>query len=146
MTREQGNVLAPFTQRRQNQRDDIQTVVKVLPHFAVGDGFFQVEITGRDDAHVGATNPGRSKWTIFFLLQKSQQLHLSKHGKAIDLIQEQRAAISFLDQPCLQGCSARICAAFMSEELILDELRRYRAAVDRHERPAYTRASVMNRS
>src|SRR5688500_10327052 len=144
--RQEGNVFSSVTQRRKNEGNNVQTVVQILAHLAVSDRLFQVQITRSDDPHVSPADFRRPKRTIFLLLQKSQQLHLSKHGETIDLVQKQRAAVRFFNEPGLKSGSARVSTALVSEEFVFNQFCRNRAAINRHKRSADARTAIMNRA
>jgi hypothetical protein len=52
MLDEDGGVLPPFPQGRQEDGDHVQPVVQVLPELLLGDGFLEVPVGGADDADV----------------------------------------------------------------------------------------------
>ena len=49
---QEGNIFAPFAQRRQMNGDDAETIKKIFAKFARGNGLFQVAVGGGDHAHV----------------------------------------------------------------------------------------------
>ena len=66
------------------------------------------------------------------LLQHAQEFHLQADGHALDLIQEQRAALGIFNEAnaALLGVGEGTC--FVSEQLTVDEILRKRSAIDRH--------------
>ena len=97
MTGQQRNVVAPFAQRRQLQREGAQTIVQVLPQFAGFDGFLHVGVGRGDHANIRVKHFGRAQRPIFAVLQETQQLHLRKRRHRVDCVQEQRPASCLVD-------------------------------------------------
>src|SRR5262249_25366771 len=90
---EKGNVGAPLTQRRQNNRQNVETIVEIGPEPALLHSFFKVAIAGRDDAHVDFYRATAAEWLKLVFLEDPQQLHLRVRGKFADFIKEQRSTV-----------------------------------------------------
>src|SRR5580700_5273148 len=80
------------------------------------------------------------------LLQDAQQLHLHRRTHVADLIQKQRAALGNLESPLARGNRASKRALLMTEELALEQIRRYGATIDCGERPLAARTQLMDRT
>lgn len=83
--------------------------------------------------------PNRSR--VF--LQHAQQLDLLCQRHAFDFVEKQRAAGGVFDAADALALGAGEGAAFMAEQLALEDGFRDRRAVQRHERPAGARAEVV---
>jgi hypothetical protein len=52
MVGEDWNVFAPFSQRRQMDWKDRETIKEIAPKEAIVDGLFEIAIRGRDDSDI----------------------------------------------------------------------------------------------
>ena len=67
-------------------------------------------------------------------LQHPQELHLHGEAHVADLIEEERAALGEFEASLAGGERAREGALLVAEEFALEQIRRDRPAIDRHER------------
>src|SRR5206468_3121120 len=74
------------------------------------------------------------------LLEDAQELRLERWRDVADLVQEDRAAVGFGEEPGRVADRAGEGAAHVPEELALEQRLGERAAVDGHERPLAARA------
>ena len=79
------------------------------------------------------------------LFEHAQELRLKIHGHLGDLVEQQRAAVGFLEQSDLFGGRARERAARVPEELGLDQILGKRRAVDLDPRAASPVALLVER-
>ena len=84
--------------------------------------------TSHADLLVAADPPERAR------LENPQELDLQVGGHLGDLVEEQRAAVGELEVPGTALVGSGEGAFLVPEKLALDQVRRDRAAVDRHER------------
>ena len=82
------DVVAPFPQRRDDDRDHVEAVVQVLLELAVVDHLLEVAIGGRDHACIRAYRLSRADALEFPLLENSQQLGLKFQGQFAHLIKK----------------------------------------------------------
>ena len=106
--------------------------------------FSKILIRGRDDPHIDLDqfrppDPGK-----LLFLKRSQDLGLSAQTHVADLIQEQRAAVGLLELSPFHGRRAAEGAAFVSEQLALDQGLRNRGTVHRHKGPIHPGAMLMD--
>src|SRR5262245_49562235 len=144
MASQKRNVFATLPQRRELQGDDVQTVVEVLAQFASLDGLFEIDVGSGDHTYIRSLGPHRTELPVLLFLQESQELDLCDQRQAIDLIEEEGAAISLANQAGLFMCGAGISAALVAEQFILYQFRRDGAAIDRDECPVGAGAQVVN--
>src|SRR6202012_424320 len=129
-----GQILEPLAKRRHLHREYVQAVVQVLPETPREDGGIEIPMRRRDDAYVAENRAIAADTLEAPLLKNPQQLHLHLQRHVADLVQEQGAALGELESAETGRQRAREGALFMSEQLALEEVRRNRAAIDRHER------------
>ncbi len=140
---QQRNVLAPFAQRRDVQLGDVQPVQQVFAEPPAAYLFEQIRFGRADhpqvdlDAAVGA-QPFQGPF-----LQHAQQLDLLRQRHAFDLVEEQRAAVGMFDAADALALGAGEGAAFMAEQLALEDGFRNRRAVQRHEGMPRPRAEIV---
>ncbi len=98
----------------------------------------------RDHAHVDRRGLRGAEPADLAALQGAEQLHLERRRHLGDLVQEQRAAVGFLEEPELVDGGAGERAAHVAEELGLEQGLGHGAAVHGHERPRRARARVVD--
>ena len=133
MIDQQGNVLAPLTQGRQLQGDDVEPVVEVLPELALAHQGPQVTMGGGHHADVhldGLLRPHRHE---LLLLQDSEQPGLERGGHVPDLIQEERAPVRLTEKPRPAAHRPGKRPADVAEQLALQQTLRQRGAVHPYE-------------
>src|ERR1700730_3250912 len=69
---QQWNVFPPLSQRRQYQRNDLQSVIEVATKNTLTHRLFQIDVCSCNDAHVCFTNLGRTQGAVLLILQKSK--------------------------------------------------------------------------
>src|SRR5262249_55370072 len=90
-------VVFALSQGWYGNREDIQPVIEVLSELSVACELGEVAIGGRDDAHIDLDGPLSSDGINLSRLQRAQQLDLHIKSEFADLVEEQRAAIRFLE-------------------------------------------------
>ena len=105
----------------------------------------QRAIGGGDDAGIDAAREVLADAAHLAVLDDAQQLRLPARRQLADFVEEQRAAVGFLEQPGAFGERAGEGAARVAEELGLEELVGQRGAVDRAEPAMTPRPMLMQR-
>ena len=141
---ERRDVVAPFAQRRDLDRDHVEPVVEVLLEPAVADHLFQIAVGRGDDPHVHALRALGAERLELALLQHAQQLRLHRGAHGPDLVEEDRAAVGQRELAALGHRRAGEGAAHVAEELRFEERVRDGRAVHLDERHLALRAAVMN--
>ena len=95
------DVLAALAQRRQENRDNRQPVVKVLAEAAVAHRALQVPIGRRNHAHIHLLVADPAHAPDHLVFQHAQQLGLQEQRQLTDFVQEQRAAVRYFEQTFL---------------------------------------------
>ena len=144
--REQRDVVAPLAQRRERDREDIQSIVEIVPESILPDFVRQITIGGGNDPHVDVHRARAAQSLELSLLQNAQQLWLQLDRKVADFVQEQRPSMSELEPPGLARMRSRERAALASEQLALDQRGGQRRAVERDEFPRRPRTAPVNRA
>src|SRR5215469_12156676 len=91
------DVFTPLTQRRQNQRKDVDSMKKVLAKFAVFHLRFEVAVGRNDDAYIDTDRFFPSNPLNLFFLEHAQQLGLHLERHVSDLIEKDRSAFRLLE-------------------------------------------------
>ena len=127
------DVFSPFPKRWQENGDDLEPVVEVLPEAALLHGQVQIPIRGGDDPDVHLEVRGAAHPLERPVLDEAEEFGLSRGGKVGDLVQEQRALVRQLHQPALGLARVREGASLVPEELVFQELLLEGGAVERQE-------------
>ena len=140
-----GDVVRALAQRRQRDREHVQSVIEVLAELPARHHLGQVAVGGRHHPHVDADRLVAAHPFELTLLQHTQQLHLCLQGQLADLVQEQRAAVGQLEAALVLANRARERALLVPEQLAFDEAGRDGRAVDLHQQPLAPRAGLVDR-
>ena len=143
---EMRNVLPPLAQRRQAQRDDVQSVKQVFPERALAHRGPQVGIGGREHADVHGDRPLAAHPLDLPLLEHAQELGLQLEAQRADLVQEDRPAVRQLEPAEPSRVGAREGAALVAEQLRLHERLRDGRDVDGDERRVLALAPAVDRA
>src|SRR5437667_4629836 len=146
MIDERRDVVAPLTERRDLDRNDVQAVKEILLKFALGDHLAEIAVRGRDDAHVDAFGPFRPERLELALLKDAQQLRLQRGAHRSDLVEKDRSTVGERELALLGAGGAGERAADVAEELRLEQGLGNRRAVHLDERHAALRAAVVDRA
>ena len=139
------DVFATFAQRRQLDRKVGQAVVKVRTQYVAGHRIGRIAIGRRDDAHINRHVVLAAEAGDHAVFQRTQQVDLQLRGHLGDFVEEQGAALGAFEVPGVRLRCAREGAAFMTEQLAAEQVRRDRTAVDRDEL-AFAPAAVVDRA
>ncbi len=128
------HVATALAQRRQFERDDVQSVIEVFTELAgLGQGF-QVAVGGRDQAHIDLLRLHRANPTNLTFLQHPEQPSLSLERQFADFVEEQRSAVGGFDQACTSSAGAGKGTFLMAEQFGLDQCFRNGCTVNRNHR------------
>lgn len=124
------DVLGARREGREIDRDHREPVVEVLAEALVGDGGREIDVRGRDHAHVGLLLCRAPEPIEGLRLQEGQELRLRRERELSDLVEEdgpaRRGDDLAVDAPIRGG----VRSPLRPEELALDERLRQRSAVD----------------
>src|SRR5262245_45628885 len=110
------NVFRALAQRRQSQREDVQSVIEVAAEPSGANVFRQIAISGCDDPDVNVNRIAAAEPLEFALLQHAQQHYLQLRRQLSDLVQKERAAVRLLEAPLAPLDRAGERAALVAEE------------------------------
>ena len=132
-------------QRRQREREHVQTEGQVRPEQLAAHQILEVEVRRRDDPDVGAHEAVGAERLVGPFLEETKDLSLGRKRQRVHLVEQQRAAFRHAHQPSLVPMGVRERAARMTEQLVLEQMVRQSAAVHGNERGVPARTEVMNR-
>ena len=104
--------------------------IQVLAETAFADGLFEVDVGGCHDAHIDLLDLARTHADDFARLEHAQQLGLDGHGQVAHLVEEDGAAVGFLEISLSLTYGTRVCALDMAEEFRVDGAFGQAAAID----------------
>ena len=122
--RQQADVAISRPQRWQIDACTAEAEQKVVAKPAGLNLCIEVPPRRRDDAHVDVNPTGAADSPNAGLVDGAQQLGLERQFQVTDLVDEQGAAIGFLEQTAGRRHRARIGSSLVSEERGFDEVRR----------------------
>ena len=125
-----GQIVAPFAQRRQSDREDAEPVEQVGTELALAGPAFQVAVGGRDQPHVGPDRFAAADALEGLVLQHAQQLGLHRQRHVADLVEEQRAAAALLELADPAAVGAGEGALLVAEQLAFQQVLGDGGAVD----------------
>src|ERR1700675_642774 len=128
--RQERNVFAAVSQRREVNGNYAQAIEEILAKTALGDFLFEVLVGSRDyaDVHAGLfVAPERPNLS---LLQHAVELHLHGEAHVADLVHEKRAAVGRLEQTSAVLVGPREGAFHVAEEFGFEKSLRKSTTVD----------------
>src|SRR4029078_12587336 len=93
-----------------------KTVIQIFAKHALPHSFFQIDVGGRDNAHVDPPWTGVTEWCEFAFLNYAQQADLRFRRNITNLVEEDRTPIGNFEQTFLGGDRAGESAARMTEQ------------------------------
>jgi hypothetical protein len=121
VARQDGNVLAPFAQRRDIDVEYVQAVIEIRPECARFHQTLQPLVRGCDDAEIDLHGRRVADAHDLFLLQHAQQVGLGAQGDVADLIQENSAAVGHLELALLARLRAGERALLIAKKLAFEK-------------------------
>src|SRR6266403_382542 len=98
MAREKRNIFAAFAQRGNLNGNDAEAVVEVLAEAAFRNLFLELLVGSGDDADVDVGFLGAADGADFAFLKDTVELHLHGQAHVADLVHEERASMSSLEE------------------------------------------------
>jgi hypothetical protein len=138
-------VFATIPQRRQGDRENIQTIVQVAAKFLTVHHSLEVPVRSGDEAYVYAMGPTTSKAFEFLLLQNTEELRLQGEWHVADFIKKESPFVSqFEAANSLCDCAGK-STPFMAKELTFEQVEGNRRTVQLDQRLAATGTRIVNR-
>ena len=141
---EKRDVIGAVAQRRQDDRDDVESVVEVIAERAFADHRLEVAVRRRDDAHIDVYRLLATDAVELLLLQDAQELDLQVLVELSDLVEEDRAVVGELELAELAPHRTCEGAFLVAEELRFEQGAGDGAAVDADERATAPAARVVD--
>src|SRR5215510_2824443 len=88
-----GNILAPFSQRRDGDREDIEPVIEIPAEFAMLTRGLEIPIRCRNHPDIHDNGVAAPKPVDFSFFQRTQQFRLNGSMHLTDLVEEQRSLV-----------------------------------------------------
>src|SRR5678816_117468 len=86
--RQELDVVFSFSQRRDAEVDDIESVKEILPELLVINFLLQVLVCGGENTDIGVDRPRPPEPFELAILENTKKLHLNSRGDFADLIEE----------------------------------------------------------
>src|SRR5204863_3355949 len=138
------NVIAPLAQRRDRQRNNLQSEVEIFAERSFPHGALEIVVRGGDNAYVGANDAVTADALDFFRLDRAQQLRLCVGAEIADFVKKQRSMMRQLEAADALRCRAGESAPLVAEHLAFDEIARDRRTIHANERLVASDAAVVD--
>ena len=132
--RQFADVGRPFAQGRNLQVDHVEAEQEVLAEFSLAHRVGEVAVRGRDDADVDRHRFAAADAVDHAFLDRAQQFGLQPNVHLGDFVEQQRAAIGFLEFADAARERAGKGAFLVAEQFGFEQVFRYRRAIDGDER------------
>ena len=99
----------------------VEAVEQILSEFPVGDGGFEVDMRGGDDADIDFDVLAAADARDGFFLQDAEEFRLRAHGEFADFVEEKRALIGLLEAADAARVGPGEGAFFVAEEFALEQ-------------------------
>src|SRR3954463_1494099 len=136
------DVLGTLPQRRDPEREDGEPVIQIFAEATFLGCLAQIAVCRGKDAHVDGDRQRATEAGDFPLLEDAEELRLQIERQFANLVEEERSFLRLLEAARAARGRAGVGALLGSEQLALEELRRNRGAVHRHEAALATRRQV----
>ena len=144
MLHQQRNIVNAFPQGRQDNGNDIQTVIQIITESAVLDHILQMTVGSSDNSHIHMDRFLAAYAVKFLLLQYPQKFDLHFLVHFANFIEEYRAVVSQFKLAQLALYRTREGAFFMTEQFRFQQSAGNRAAVHADKRPPPPFTGIMN--
>ena len=124
------DVLPAISERRDDDVDDAQAVVEILPEIAFTDHLPEVPVRGGDDPNIHGTAFVISEAPDFLFLDDPEKLRLELGGRVADLVHEKGPAVGHFDEAHAAPARPREGPLGVPEEFALQDVIRDGGAVD----------------
>ncbi len=138
------DVLAALAQRRQRDRDHVETIVEIEAEAPLAQRFGEIDMGGGDETEVDMVRPVAADRLYLLVLQHAQQLGLQIERHVADLVEEEGAFVRLLELAFLAAEGAGEAAFLVTEELRFQQLLGNGGAVDADERFSAALAFAVN--
>jgi hypothetical protein len=135
-------LVPPFAQRRNPERDDLETVEEIAAEGAALDALGQILAGDGQEAHVGDAL-GAAERRVAVLGEQPEQLGLRRQRQVLDAVEEQRATLSAFDAAGAGAGRAGESSGAMTEELALEQAAGKGTGIELDERTGGARAQRM---
>src|SRR5262245_30094739 len=122
VTHEIGNVVEPFSERRQPERHDVEAVEQIFAEQTLVDLLLQIAIGRGDDPDIRLDRRAAADRGVFALLQHAQKTRLRFHRHVADLVEKERASFGLFEAPGMPVLGAGEGPLLVAEQLRLDQL------------------------
>ena len=122
MGNQRRNVFAAFTQRWQQDREHIQTVVEVAAKFAPLHHLRQITVRGSHQPNVHLMSASAAQAFELLFLQNAQQFGLQRQRNIAHLVQEERAFVGQFETANLLRDGSGEGAFLVAKELTLQQI------------------------
>src|SRR5262249_26837391 len=139
------DVLAPLSQRRRAEADDVEPVIEVLTESAGADQRLEFLVGRRDDPDIDRDRLRAADALEGHLLEHAEQLGLDFEVDVADLVEEERSAVGLFESPDPVAIGAGEGPSDVAEQLALEQALGQRGAMDLDEGPAGSRARAVDR-
>src|SRR5262245_59236240 len=119
---EEGNIRLALTEGHEIDREDIQSIIKILAELSFSHFFGQVSIRCRYQTNIGFQRSVASDAFELAFLNCPQQLALKLNGNFADFIKEQSTAVGEFKPAHAIAERARKSAFHVAEEFTLEEI------------------------
>jgi len=144
MQHEERDILGSLPERRQLDRKNVKTVVKIAAELIVIDHFRQISVRCRDQPDVHCVSPAAAQALKLLFLQNSEQFRLQRQRNIADLIQKKRPLVGQFKAPHLLREGSGECSPLMAKEFAFQQIEWNGSAIQLYERLSTARAYAVN--
>src|SRR5579884_1186057 len=123
------NLFLTLPERRDDDIDDIEPVIKVIAECALGDARFEIAVGSGDHPDIDAGRLAGAEAAELVILEHLQKLGLKTEVHVADFVQKNGPAVGELEFSGIGLKGASEGAALVAEQLALDKLAWERGAV-----------------
>ncbi len=144
ITDQQGDVFPSLPQRRNANREHVQSVKQIAAKFAFCDHFLEVTVSGCNQPYIYFPGVDAAQTFEFAFLQSTQKLGLDLKGDITDFIKKQGALISKFQSLDFLADGAGKSALFMTKQFAFEQPGRNSRTIEFHECTLLAPAVIVN--
>lgn len=138
------DIVSTFPERRDIDRENIESVIQVFPKQLLVDHFREIPVCGSDNPAVDGDCFGVSDPFELMFLQDAKKFDLKGVADGIDFVEKDRSPVSCFKATCPAFNGVRECSFDMAKEFAFEKALAECSAIDANKRAGGTGAQFVN--
>jgi hypothetical protein len=137
-------VLSAVPQRRNQDRENVQPIIKITAEFITCNHLCQIAMGGDNQTHVDVMRAAAAQALKLLLLQNAQKFRLQRQWQVPNFVQEESAGIRHFEAAEFLCYGSGESTLLVAKQFTLQQIEGNGSAVQFHEGASTARAQVVN--